>query len=263
MSRIVRLGLAGVGGLAALIVVLTAGTLYVHPRAAGPWVEFSIGPASGDSASIGREAIRADGITVKGALAAAYDIPAVRIVGPSWLSHTRYSLTAVVRPEERESLRPRLRTELENRFHVETHLEPRLFDVFVLTAIAPRLDAAQGGPIATWIDPPHARLTSASSQRIAAAVEYVVGKPVIDETGLRGTYDLTLEWNDDRVESITAELRHRYGLALTSARRELDVLIIDRIYRDPALLLMAHTGRLSRHAPGKIRLGLAQALSTH
>jgi Protein of unknown function (DUF3738) len=111
------------------------------------WIQFSIGPASGRSVSIGTNSIRANGMSLEHAIATAFEIPSVRVVGPAWLRTTRYSLTAIVDVDEADKLRQMLKQELEARLHLVTHFEPRPFDVFVLRATAaPRLDAGAAGP---------------------------------------------------------------------------------------------------------------------
>ena len=75
--RAVRVILSLVLGLAAVGVLLIAlARLAVHLGAppAGKWAEFSIGPATGESASIGLSEMRADGITIRAAIATAYDV---------------------------------------------------------------------------------------------------------------------------------------------------------------------------------------------
>ena len=235
-----------------LFVGLALLAVHLHAPPAGNWVEFSIGPATGVSASISPVQIRSDGITVRGMIATAYDIPAVRVMGPPWLSRVRYAITAVA--SDAASFRPTLRQELDQRFHLQTHFEPRTYDVFVLTASRDvrLLDSSRPGP-STWIEDRTARLRDASSERIAAAVQSIVGKPVIDETGLRGSYDLSLDWRDDPVASLTPFLRERFGLQLAPARRDVDVLVIDAVRRDPTLFLVGQAPRLTRHAPRRLR----------
>lgn len=263
LRRGLRLGLWIAAGMLTVLAVIAAAAalaLRLHPRTNAPWVEFSIGPASGQSAWIGLRELRADGITVKALIAAAYDVPAVRIIGPPWLAQTRYSVTAVA--GDTHAFRGMLRQEPDQRFRLQTHVEPRPFDVFVLTATgAPGLLESQRPGPGTWIEGRTARLRDASSERIAEALQLIVRAPVIDDTGLRGSYDLTLDWTDDPVTSITPFLRDRFGLRLTPGRRDLDVLIVDSAQRDAALLLLAHAGRLSRHAPPSLRFHLARALA--
>ena len=263
VRRVLRLALSAAAGVLvtlAIVAALAALALRLHPRATLPWVEFSIGPATGDGANINRSAIRADGITVKAMIATAYEVPSVRVAGPPWLAQTRYSVTAVA--QDPHAFRGMLRQELEKRFRLETHVEPRTVDAYVLTATSQvrLIDARRSGP-STWIEWRTARLLDASSERIAEALQLIVGKPVIDETGLRGSYDLTLDWDDDPVASITAFVEHRLGLRLAPGRRDVDVLIVDNVRRDPALFLLAHAGKLAREAPLSVRSQVARALA--
>jgi uncharacterized protein (TIGR03435 family) len=58
---------------------------------------------------------------------------------------------------------------------------------------------------------------------------------VIDETGLQGTFDVTLEWSPDQTAtdkpSIFTAVQEQLGLKLESAREPVDVLVIDHIER--------------------------------
>jgi uncharacterized protein (TIGR03435 family) len=67
-----------------------------------------------------------------------------------------------------------------------------------------------------------------------------VGRTVVDRTGLSGQFDFTLEWEPmtqaappgapvaTRPSLFTA-LREQLGLALTSSRERLEVVVVDRI----------------------------------
>ena len=201
-------------------------------------------------------------MTVRRAMAIAYQIPTERVIGPAWLSETRYSIQAVAGLDAEEALPSMLQQELKNRLHVEAHVESRPFDAFVLTAPGPvRLVAAKGQSPATWIQERSARLRDGSINRLAMALQSILGRPVIDDTHIKGDYDLAFEWGEDRVPSVTATLRDRFGLQLTPATRNMDALIVDRIRRDPAMYLLAHAGRLTRGAPSFVRQHLANLLT--
>jgi hypothetical protein len=86
---------------------------------------------------------------------------------------------------------------------------------------------------------------------------------VIDETRLEGRFELELEWTEDRVGSLTTALRERFGLELTPATRNLEVLVVDSARRDPALFVLDHLGRLTAVAPPHIRARLAHLLSVN
>jgi uncharacterized protein (TIGR03435 family) len=257
-----RVGLSVVAGAIVLVGLLGALAFSIHPRTSARWIEFSIGPASGESAAINSSSLRSNGITLKAAVAPAYDVPAVRIIGPPSLTDTRYSLNAVVELDDTDSFRGLLQQELKNRFQLETHAEVRPFDVFVLTATeAPRLDRALGKNRSTWIHERDARLKDASMARLASALEAVLGRPVIDETGISGSYDLEFGWDEDRVASVTETLRDRFGLRLCPDKRDMEALIVDRIQPDTALLLLAHVGRITRGASPHVRQRVASILT--
>jgi uncharacterized protein (TIGR03435 family) len=64
-------------------------------------------------------------------------------------------------------------------------------------------------------------------------------RPVIDQTGLSGTFDLSLEWlpeNDDTPSqgdeagtTFRAALKNQLGLKLVSQKGPVDILIIDHV----------------------------------
>lgn len=250
-------------GLAGLLCVI-AGAVILHlPRPRSPhWETFTLGPSSGPSSSVQPDGIRADGISLKSAIALAYDLPPVRVITPAWMSEKRYSLSAVV-PKEAvnkaaTSWRPLLQQELASLLHLQTHLEHRPFDVLVLTAPATsRLTGAAGGGLSVWVQERRARFQNATMGDLAQVLHGIVGMPIVDETGLRGPYDLEFGWRDDRVPSVTSTLEEEYGLRLSPGRRELEALVVDDARRDISLVLLAQVERATRVAPQSFRRHVA------
>ena len=109
------LGLSLAAGTIVVAVQLTAVVLRMHQPPSAQWTDFPIGPASGKSAHVGINTMRSDGMSLKGMIATAYDVPAVRVIGPSWLAETCYSLKAVVGVDESDVFRSLLQQELKNR----------------------------------------------------------------------------------------------------------------------------------------------------
>lgn len=186
------------------------------------------------------------------------------MIGPPWLAETRYSINAVVGVDDSDSFRSRLQQELKNHLRLETHFEIRPFDVFVLTATdAPRLERSHGKSVRIWRDKRDAQFQDASMEALASGLQAILGKPVIDETGITGSNNLELGWGENRIASVTAALHDRFGLLLSPDKRDMEALIVDGIRRDAALLLLAQAGRITRGAPPYLRQRIADILTIH
>ena len=252
-GRRVRQTLTAAAALIVLAVGATAAMLEFHRRPSGGWAEFSLGPASGTSTWIGTHGVRSDGMTLKSAIATAYNFPPIRVVGPSWLADTRYSINATVPVDSSESFRTLLQQELNTRLRLRTHTEVRPFDIFVLTVSDPgQLQRSAGDAPRIWVHDSGLDAQEASMEGIAATLQGVLSAPVIDETGLSGSYDLEIEWTEDRVGSITAALQ-RVGLRLTPTKRDLMALVVDDVRRDPELVLLGRVGQLTNAVPSNLR----------
>jgi uncharacterized protein (TIGR03435 family) len=251
-----------VAGLVVVLLILVGLSVRLAPPARKGWKEFRISPASGTSTTINPGRIRADGATLVVAISVAYRFPAVRIVAPDWVRHTRYAIVAEAPDQDRELFDRLFLEELKARFGLETHIERRAFDVLVLSASPkPELpDIAEEEPW-TSISNSAAELRGGSMERLAAAVQSVLGKPVIDETGIGGAYHLEFAWGEDRLATVMAALRNKFGLELKPAKRELDALVIDRIQPDGALSVLDRVGRFTSGAPRGVRQAISNALT--
>jgi uncharacterized protein (TIGR03435 family) len=244
-----------------LAVMAMAGALRLQRHASPAWKQFSIAPAAGESTSISTTGISANGVTLRGAIATAYDMPAIRVIGPAWLDDTRYSINAALGTDDANRFRPLLQEELNKRLGLEAHIEVRPFEVFVLTASdSPRLDRAAAPGPSTWISRHDVRMRGVLMQDVAFALQGILRRPVVDETGIRGSYDMQFGWGEDRVASVTTTLRDQFGLRLSPDRRDIEALIVDRIWRDPALVLFDGIGRVTRAAPAGVRHWIADVL---
>ena len=252
-----------------LAVSAVAVTVLVHiaaERRHGPrspkWLYFSLGPPTGDSAHSNPTTLRGDGPTLRGMIAQAYGFPAVRVIGPAWLAQTRYTINATVGPDDEPDFRALLREELDRHLHLQTHVEIRPFDALVLrVAGAPRLARAAGEGPSIRLGRGDAQMSNVSMQDVARALQMILGKPIVNETGLSGTYDLALAWQEPRLETAMAALRDRCGLDLAPARVDMEALVIDHVRRDSALFFLSQAGRLLSLAPAAIRRPLADVLA--
>ncbi len=97
--------------------------------------------------------------------------------------------------------------------------------------------------------------------RLASALQSILGKPVINETDISGAYRFTFVWGEDRVAALAAALRNKFGLELTPGKRDLDALVVDRIEADGATSILGRIGRLTSGAPSDVRRTISNAFT--
>jgi uncharacterized protein (TIGR03435 family) len=70
-------------------------------------------------------------------------------------------------------------------------------------------------------------------ERLASNLSSRFDRPVVDQTGVPGKFDFTLEWSPDETgdsggPSIFTALQEQLGLKLESRRVPVEILVIDR-----------------------------------
>lgn len=99
--------------------------------------------------------------------------------------------------------------------------------------------------------------------RVASALQAILAKPVVNETRIEGAYRLDLAWGEDRVATLTAALRNKFGLELTPSKREMEALVVERMEPDGALSVIRRLGRWTERAPLGLRRAVSRALTIH
>ena len=197
-----------------------------------PLLEVVIRPSSTPGSSMRRSSdkLAAKGMTLRMALANAYDVPHTRIFGEMPQEETRYDVAVTVPKERREMLGPTLQRALAECFGLKVRRETREMEVFVLTAPE---GAAKG-----LQRPASSGSSMRSSRGKMSAVNSSLGiltrnleghleRPVIDETKLDGRFDFALSWDADRRESIIRAVTEELGLELQPAKRPVEVLVVE------------------------------------
>lgn len=83
--------------------------------------------------------------------------------------------------------------------------------------------------------------TNNTMPEFALGMQYFADRPVINETGLPGRYDFTLQWTPDSLKApdpdaapgLFAALREQLGLEMKSAKGSVDTLVVDTV-RQPS-----------------------------
>lgn len=208
--------------------------------------------------SIRDDVLQATNVQLEALLEAAYDIRRDEIIGlPHWAQVEHYDIVAKVvdmdpqqlRGLSKEQRQAMLQHLLEQRFHVRTHVETRTLPLLKLTV------AKEGIKFAEWQKPsddqtPKKGSVSVSNEEMTAVgvpmesltrfLSSMTHMPVVDETGLKGAYNLHLKWqreeegqssglHDQTLPTIYAALPEQLGLKLESGKGPVSVLVIDNI----------------------------------
>lgn len=190
----------------------------------------------------------------------AYDVKIWQVTGgPRWADQSkdravldpatrRFDINAKAEGDgerPREEFRQMLRALLAERFHLGLHREPREIPVYALVPDKKGVKVRESGPEAKGV-----LLMTRSGRIVADGVEMKVlagwfsnangvERPVVDETGLKGRYDFTLEWTnplagpagkDDAAAgpSIFTAMTDQLGLRLEPRKGPVEFLVIDR-----------------------------------
>ena len=87
------------------------------------------------------------------------------------------------------------------------------------------------------------QMENVSMANLAGELQGVLDRPVVDETGLKGKYDLTLHWiradaapedADSSAPGIFTALQEQAGLKVEPSKGEVDVLVIEQVNRPEA-----------------------------
>jgi len=175
---------------------------------------------------------------------------------PAWAENEEWAIIATATPSTPpvnpsvidDDFRTRLKGLLASRFQMKSHTERRELPVYVLVV-------AKGGPRFPQPDGKPFRLLRTGGGAIvhqgAAKISMLVSllandfdRPVLDETGLTGAYNLNLKWTPDLKPgaptsattdpagpSLFTALEEQLGLKLQAARRPIESLMIDHIDR--------------------------------
>ena len=237
-----------------------------NPDAAGPFNPQRVSIQPG-------ERVVLNNVSLQTIIQATYRIGSSELVGgPGWLSRERFDIEAKADdPTSADQLRLMLRTLLADRFKLVVHNETRNTSIYALvlaqngklgpnlhqsTTDCPtlRAQAAQSGdrdPCGV-LTVGNALITGRMSVRgmtvdtLAGLLGRDAGRPVIDKTGLAGSFDWELTWTpqaflrgafdrerfatiDPNGPSIFTAVREQLGLKLDSEKSSVDVLVIDHV----------------------------------
>ncbi|HXD76044.1 MAG TPA: TIGR03435 family protein [Vicinamibacterales bacterium] len=276
---------------AALLVSLPAGAQEKFEFEVASVKPFSIGQIDGPvtlGAKIDGAQVRLLGLAMRDLLSSAYRVKLYQLSGPEWIQTERYDISAKlpagVSPEKLPEM---IQTLLAERFGLKVHREQKEMPVYALLPGKPplRLKEVVVDPNA----PPQKAVevsgtgsaagisvnlgngssytfaggkltaTKVTSATIAAVLERFTDRPVMDLTGLKGTYDLEAQFSPEETQTLMIRaavaagvqlppqaLRlldgggnpiesgaEQLGLKIDGRRMPVDIIVIDQIQKTP------------------------------
>lgn len=223
---------------------LVAGVLVLAGRAlsAQPAPAFEVasvkpsqpGTPGGSSLDPGRLTVR--GETLRGLILSVYNVPYWRVNGgPEWVNTDGYEIIATFPPDtSQDQVTLMLQNLLADRFKLAIHREMRDSSVYALVVgkDGPKFKEAPDSKFAAKTGRGHFEIHHADMALFARNVPAdAVDRPIVDMTGLKGFFDLTLDWNPLAGPSIFTALQEQLGLRLEARKMPLEFIVIDHIER--------------------------------
>lgn len=228
-------------------------------------------------------------VTLTDLIVQAYAVKPHQIAGPDWLSMERFDIQAKLPDGATEDQVPQmLRTLLAERFGMKTHTESRTLSAYALivgkngaklqpstlppdpepakglTALTPSAggmvtaSAGPAGPTRMTMGANGVQMVmlKAKISALADLLTSILGKPVVDRTGLTGYYQIALDIPQEDVQNVARALGmggpanavgvpadpggssmfqavEQFGLRLDAGKEQIETLVIDHIEKQP------------------------------
>ena len=213
-----------------------------------------VGPDSNNRLTYERAGVKFRNATLRCLVAEAYGLQLNQVLGPSWLDQREYDIEAKADgPTAKEQLRLMLRTLLTERFKLVQHRETKELRAYelVIDKAGLKIQSIEDGEVPGTTAGHRFR---GDFRRLAdlLAVQLTIyvsddptrpGRasgpppPVLDKTGLPGTYEFGLDINPEPGSDTFAVwqrfLKDKVGLRIDSRKGPVDVLVVDGAERVP------------------------------
>jgi len=187
------------------------------------------------------------GLTLRSLIFSVYRVPPWRLAGgPGWLDTEQWDISATLPPNmpaKREELTPpadqMVQALLADRFKLAVHREMRdqlVYDLVVAKG-GLKMKSATAEKFSVKMLRGHLELHDMSMERLISYLyspppyeqQSRVDRPVLDKTGLKESYDLTLDWDPDTGPSIFTALEEQAGLKLEPRKSPVEFVVIDHV----------------------------------
>lgn len=241
--------------LAAGLSVLTICAAFGQPTFDVASVKVSPAPQGPERGGRGAITPSAGGVTMmrvplKSVVQWAYHLQTIQVTGPGWLESDRYDIIAkAAGPASPDQLRSMTQTLLAQRFKLGFHKETKEMPAYVVTVAkgGHKMKPSEGeGDME--VKPSANRMVASFSHVTLARLAEMISSPlqgvVVDQTGLKGEWDFTLDAStftmtqptgiDDAINMVIQAVGEQLGIKIDQKKVPAEVLIVDRAERIPA-----------------------------
>ena len=173
--------------------------------------------------------LRSDGLTLRRLISLAFGMSPALVEGPTQLDKAYYEVEAVAKDADNAQFQKLLQQALVAHFGLQTRLEKKERDAYVLGRAEGRPAPKSGsGKPGVDMGPGRLEASGVTMPALARALQLRLNAPVVDETALQGPFALHLEWDEGDAQSL-GKAMSAYGLQLTRGKRSIEYLIVDRV----------------------------------
>ena len=195
-------------------------------------------------------------INLKACIRWAYHVTDYQVSGPGWLDSDRYEIVGkAAGPATEEQLRLMMQALLQERFKLAVHRQIKELSAYVLVVGKGGLKVQESKTEGETVIEPNQKQLSVTVQRapvsqLAEMLGNVLRAPIVDQTGLKGRYDVTLNVAKyaadmaaqgksidngpmDPFALISMILQDEFGLKLEAKKMPLDMVIVDHAEKAP------------------------------
>lgn len=155
--------------------------------------------------------------------------------------------------ENSRKMREMLQAMLADRFQLKFHREMKEFSVYAMVPAkgGPKVAESPSSTLQLQWSMGHLTYKGAPMSMLAMTLTRITGRPVVDQTGLKGNYDYTLAWTPDATQmqmfrgadgspaqppdtaapSIFTVLQEQLGLKLEPTKAPIEVFVVDHAER--------------------------------
>jgi uncharacterized protein (TIGR03435 family) len=215
--------------------VIVAGVDPTVGEATAPVIQLvlreSTSPSAGQSAAVSGSTATLLGYTAKSLILQAFGLRSTRTEFGAELPDIRYDLITRF-PKSTDDERQFVQSAIGSAFDIRLRQERRNVEVLLVglgeDGGHSLSDTASTGGSSTSVNQTGISVVNGSLSKILNYVEGKINRPILDETGLNGSYDLVVTWGKDATtEQMAQAFTEATGLILTNAQREIEFAVVE------------------------------------